>query len=171
MSSQFDSSNPYASSNYAGSTFSSAAYSRPEPPQQRESAPASLLAAAMALIAVAGLGLVLSGFSFAMSFGEADVDPFAPPMVQDIQRGAVGPVATGIQGGFVLLNLFIIVCGVQMMKLQSWGLCVTGSVLAMLNIGSCCCVLGLPVGIWSLMVLMSPEVMTIFSAVKQQQSA
>ena len=167
MSSQFDASNPYASSNYA-SPYSSVAYSAPER-TQRESAPGSLVAAAMALIAVAGLGLVLSGFSFAMSFGEADVDFAAPPMVQDMQRGAVGPVATGIQGGFVMLNLFIIVCAVQMMRLQNWGLCVTGSVLAMLNIGSCCCVVGLPVGIWSLMILMSPEVMTIFSAVKQQQ--
>jgi hypothetical protein len=166
MSSQFDASNPYASSNYAGPTYASAAFSAPERPQ-RESAPASLLAAAMALIAVAGLGLLLSGYNFAKSFGEAEVDPAALPMIQEIQRGAVGPVATGIQGGFVMLNLFIIICGVQMMKLQNWGLCATGSVLAMLNIGSCCCVVGLPVGIWSLMVLMSPEVMTIFAAAKQ----
>lgn len=165
MSSQFDASNPYSSSNYASPAYS-AVQSAPAQPQ-RESAPGSLVAAAMALIAVAGLGLLLSGFNFAMSFGDANVDPAAPPMVQEFQRGAVGPVATGIQGGFAMLNLFIIVCGVQMMKLQNWGLCVTGSVLAMLNIGSCCCVVGLPIGIWSLMVLMSPEVMTIFAAVKQ----
>ena len=165
MSSHFDATNPYASAAYAGAAAPA------QSPPQRESAPASLLAAAMALMAVAGLGLLLSGFNFAMSFGEADVDPAAPQMVQDMQHGAVGPVATGIQGGFVMLNLFIMVCGFQMMKLQNWGLCVTGSVLAMLNIGSCCCVIGLPVGIWSMMVLMSPEVMTIFSAVKQQPAA
>lgn len=134
------------------------------PPQQRESAPGKLMLPAMALIAVAGLGVLMSGFNFVFSFGEAAVDPSADPMVQEFQRGAVGPVATAIQGTFLLVNLFIIVCGVQMMKLQNWGLGVAGSVLAILNIGSCCCVLGLPVGIWSLTVLMSPDIITMYSA-------
>jgi hypothetical protein len=166
MSTPFDASNPYASANYASPSHAGAAY---EAPSQRETAPGKLVAAAMGLIAVAVLGLLFSGFSFALSFGDADVDPAAPPMVQDFQRGTVGPVATGIQGGFIMLNLFIIACAVQMMTLRSWGMGVTGSVLAMLNIGSCCCVVGMPIGIWSLMVLMSPEVMTVFSAAKQQQ--
>jgi hypothetical protein len=159
MSSEFQASNPYLSPTYAGYV---------EPPQQRERAPAKLLLAAMALIAVAGLGLAFSGFNFVLTFGEAVVDPNAPPMVQEFQRGTVGPVATGMQGGFVLLNLFIIICAVQMMKLQNWGLAVTGSTLAILNIGSCCCILGLPVGLWCLAVLSSPEVMIMFSANKQQ---
>jgi hypothetical protein len=55
------------------------------------------------------------------------------------------------------------------MKMQNWGLGVTGSVLAILNIGSCCCVLGAPVGLWSMTVLMSPEIITMFNANKQQQ--
>lgn len=170
MNTQFDASNPYASSNYVTPTYASSGYA-PVGQPQRETAPGKLVAAAMGLIAVAVLGLLFSGLSFAMSFGEAEVDPTAPPMVQDFQRGTVGPVATGIQGGFIMLNLFIIACAVQMMTLRSWGLGVTGSVLAMLNIGSCCCVVGLPIGIWSLTVLMSPEVMTVFSAVKEQQGA
>lgn len=167
MNTPFDASNPYASANYLSSGYASAAQPAPV---QRETAPGKLVAAAIALILVASLGVLSSGFSFALSFGEAQVDPTAPPMVQDFQRGTVGPVATGIQGGFVMLNLFIIACAVQMMTLKSWGMGVTGSVLAMINIGSCCCVAGLPIGIWSLMVLMSPEVMTVFSAMKEQQA-
>jgi hypothetical protein len=66
-----------------------------------------------------------------------------------------------------MLNLFIIICGYQMITLRSWGLAVTGSVLAMLNIGSCCCVAGLPVGIFSMMVLMSPDIMSTFSSQSQ----
>ncbi len=157
MSSQFGSVNPYASSSYHYA-----------PQQQREQAPASLLAAAMALIVVAGIGLAVSIYNFAFSFGQAHVDPSAPEFVQQFQRGTVGPMATALQGGFALLNLFIIACSVQMMKLQSWGLAVTGSVLAMINIGSCCCVIGIPVGLWSLAVLTSADVMTIFSAAKAQ---
>jgi len=139
------------------------------PAAEQEKAPGSLLAPAMALIAVAGIGLAFSLFNFAMSFGEAHADPGAPEMVRKIQEGAVGPVATAMQGGFAMLNLFIIVCGVQMMRLQSWGLAVAGSVLAMLNIGSCCCVAGVPVGIWSLAVLMSSDIISIFSAAHQQR--
>jgi len=159
MSTEVETSNPYVSPAYTG-----------YPQQEREQAPGSLVAAAMALIAVAGLGLALSLFNFAMSFGEAHVDPSAPEMVRQIQRGTVGPVATAMQGGFAMLNLFIMVCGVQMMKLKSWGMAVAGSVLAMLNFGSCCCALGIPVGIWSLSVLMSPNVISIFSASAQQES-
>ncbi len=159
MSSEFPASNPYLSP-----TFPT------EVKPQRESAPGKLLAPAMCLIAVAGLGLAFSGFNFAMSFGEARVDPNAPEMVREMQRGSVGPVATAIQGTFGLVNLFIIVCAVQMMKMQNWGLGVTGSVLAILNIGSCCCVLGAPVGLWSMTVLMSPEIITMFNANKPQQA-
>ena len=157
MSSPYESVNPYASSPI-----------RYAPVQQREQAPASLLLAAMALMAVAGIGLAVSIYNFAFSFGQPHIDPSAPEFVREIQRGAVGPVATALQGGFCMLNIFIIICGVQMMKLQSWGLAVTGSVLAMINVGSCCCVLGIPVGIWSLMVLASPDVITVFSAAKSQ---
>src|SRR5262245_24311418 len=157
MSSPFESVNPYASSSI-----------RYAPVQQREQAPASLLLAAMALMAVAGIGLAVSVYNFAFSFGQPHIDPSAPEFVREIQRGAVGPVATALQGGFCMLNIFIIICGVQMMKLQSWGMAVTGSVLAMVNVGSCCCVLGIPVGIWSLAVLASPDVITIFSAAKSQ---
>src|SRR3954464_1491271 len=157
MSSQFGSVNPYASSplSYA-------------PPQQREQAPGSLLAPAMALIAIAGLGLAVSVYNFALSFGPAHIDPSDPEFVREFQRGTVGPAATALQGGFAMLNVFIIVCAVQMMKLQSWGMAVAGSVLAMLNIGSCCCIAGIPVGLWSLAVLMSPDIITIFSAARSQ---
>jgi hypothetical protein len=158
MSSEFGTSNPYVSPNFAG-------YAQPI---EREKAPGSLLAAAIALIGVAALGLAISTFNFARSFGAAHVDPNAPEFVRQVQQGAVGPVATAIQGTCVLVNLFIIVCGVQMMKLQNWGMAVAGSILAMVNVGSCCCVLGIPVGICSLMVLMSPNTISIFSAVKAQ---
>lgn len=158
MSAEFNTSNPYITPALSG-------YEQPAP----EKAPGRLLAPAMALIAVAGVGLAFSVYSFAMSFGEAQIDPNATPMMQDIQRGSVGPVATAIQGSFAMLNLFIIICGMQMMSLKSWGMGVAGSVLAMVNIGSCCCAIGVPVGIWSLAVLMSPEIITIFTAAKGEQ--
>jgi hypothetical protein len=94
MSIEYPSANPYLSPTLSGN-----------PPAQREKAPASLMLAGMAMCAVSGLGLVYAIFSFAFSFGEAHVDPNAPEMVRRIQEGTVGPVATGIQGGFAMLNL------------------------------------------------------------------
>ena len=134
------------------------------PPAQREKAPARLLSAGMAMIAVAGIGLAVAGFNFVYSFGEAHVDPAAPQVVQEMQRGAVGPLATGMQGAFAMLNIFIIICGVQMMKMQNWGLGVTGAVLSMLNIGSCCCIAGIPIGLWSLAILTSPDIISMYNA-------
>src|SRR6476660_10041868 len=116
MSSQFEGTNPYVSP--AVATYA--------PPRQREQAPASVLAAGMALIVVAGLGLSITGYNFVLSFGAPHIDPNAPEFVREIQKGSVGPVATAIQGAFLLVNLFIIICGVQMMKLQSWGMGVAG---------------------------------------------
>jgi hypothetical protein len=69
-----------------------------------------------------------------------------------------------------MLNLFIIISGVQMIRLQNWGMAVTGSILAIVNVGSCCCIAGLPVGIMSLMVLMNPNVISIFTAAQSQRS-
>lgn len=161
MSSEFGSTNPYASP-------MAVVYA---PPQPREVAPGYLVAPAMALIAVAGVGLAFSLFNFALSFGEAHVNPNAPEFVREIQKGSVGPVATAIQGSFGMLNLFILICGVQMLRLQSWGMAVAGSVLAMVNLGSCCCAAGIPVGLWSLAVLMSSDVISIFTAASLQNQA
>ena len=134
------------------------------PAVQREKAPARLMSAGFAMIAVAGIGLALAVFNFVYSFGEAQVDLSAPQFVQEVQRGAVGPLATGMQGAFAMLNIFIIVCGVHMMKMQNWGLGVAGAVLSMLNIGSCCCVAGIPVGLWSLAILTSPDIISMYNA-------
>jgi hypothetical protein len=164
MSTEFET-NPYVS---PANPYVSPAYSR----AQRDdlvAASGSLVPAACAMIAVAGIGLAFSLFSFAMSFGEAHIDPGAPEAVRQFQQGTVGPVATAMQGGFAMLNLFIIVCGVQMIKLKSWGMAVAGSVLSMLNFGSCCCALGIPVGIWSLCVLMSPDIISLFSTAQTEQ--
>jgi hypothetical protein len=49
----------------------------------------------------------------------------------------------------------------KMKKLERYGLAMTASILAMLPC-SLCCVLGLPIGIWALVVLMKPEVKSAF---------
>ena len=50
----------------------------------------------------------------------------------------------------------------QMLRLRSYGSAIAGSILAMLNFQECCCLLGIPFGIWSLVVLSRPGVRDAF---------
>ena len=79
-----------------------------------------------------------------------------------MQKNQVGPVAAAIQAAFVLLNIVILIGAIQMVRFKMWGYSLTASILAMINIGTCCCILGLPVGIWSLIVLFQPQVKNAF---------
>ncbi|RPI70303.1 MAG: hypothetical protein EHM45_25030 [Desulfobacteraceae bacterium] len=58
----------------------------------------------------------------------------------------------------VIVTVLMIFGGIRMKKLQSWGF----SILAMIPCLSPCCLIGLPIGIWTLIVLMKPEVKAAF---------
>lgn len=60
------------------------------------------------------------------------------------------------------LVAFVILAGaLKMKKLENYGLAMTASILAMLPC-SLCCLVGLPIGIWSVVVLSKPEVKNAF---------
>jgi hypothetical protein len=66
------------------------------------------------------------------------------------------PASYALSGVFAVL---IIVGGVKLMNLSGVAFPVTGSILAMIPCtSSCCCLIGLPAGIWALVVLSRPEV-------------
>jgi hypothetical protein len=152
MSSDFRDQNPFAAPAHA--VF--------QPPTSIVAVRGRVTAPAIALVVVASVGLVASLFNIGWAFVEQGVDPDAPEMVRRFQQGAKGPVPAVVQTAFAIVNLLIIAGGVQMMRFRSWGLALTASILAMLNFGSCCCVAGVPVGIWSLVVLLMPEVKAAF---------
>jgi hypothetical protein len=60
------------------------------------------------------------------------------------------------------LDGLTIVAGLQMRQLRSWGLSLAGSIAAMLPC-SICCILGLPLGVWALLVLVDDEVKRAFN--------
>ena len=70
----------------------------------------------------------------------------------------------GIVGGGIGLAVagFIIYASQQMKKQEHWELCLAASIVGMVPCVSPCCFLGLPMGIWSLVVLLKPEVKTAF---------
>jgi predicted Zn finger-like uncharacterized protein len=61
-----------------------------------------------------------------------------------------------------VLCLVIIVLALLMIRLRWYPLAIIGSILPMVNVGSVCCCLGLPVGIWTLVVLLRPTVRDAF---------
>ena len=63
----------------------------------------------------------------------------------------------------IAIAFFIIYAAMQMKKLTSWGLALAASIVAMIPCLSPCCIIGLPIGIWALVILLKPEVKAAFS--------
>jgi hypothetical protein len=76
----------------------------------------------------------------------------------NMMSGTVG-VVTSIIG--MLLAGLVVFGAFKMKNLENYGLAMTASIVAMLPC-SLCCVVGLPIGIWSLVVLSKPEVKSVF---------
>ncbi|HTU18653.1 MAG TPA: zinc-ribbon domain-containing protein [Gemmataceae bacterium] len=62
----------------------------------------------------------------------------------------------------MVLPILIIIGSIKMMKLQNYGLALTSCILGMVPL-HCCCFLGLPFGIWGLVMLNNPDVKDAFS--------
>jgi len=92
------------------------------------------------------------------------VPPNAPEFMTEVMKNTVGPIAAIIQSIFVVVAIGILLGGIQMLRLKARGLAIAASVLSMINIGSCCCILGLPIGIWALVILLMGDVKQAFDA-------
>jgi predicted Zn finger-like uncharacterized protein len=90
--------------------------------------------------------------------------PAPGPQGQQFAQGYV--IGTIIGLAFNSIGIFlqpvVIFGAIRMRQLRSYGLAMTASILAMLPCGLCC-LLGLPFGIWSLVVINRPDVRDSFS--------
>lgn len=62
----------------------------------------------------------------------------------------------------LIVAAFVIYAALKMKELKQWSLAVVAAVLAMVPCISPCCIIGLPVGIWALVVLNRPDVKEAF---------
>ena len=69
-------------------------------------------------------------------------------------------IASNVFG--LLLSVLILWGAFKMKSLQSYEFCMTAAILAMLPCLTPCCLVGLPLGIWALVVLRKPEVKSQF---------
>jgi len=93
------------------------------------------------------------------AFDQAGMDPETTETFVSLLAGGnlvMSLIALAVSG-------LILWSGLQMRQLKGRGLAIAGSILGMLPcFTGCCCVIGLPVGIWALVVLMNNEVKAAF---------
>lgn len=140
-----------------------------------------ILTGAIALI-LAILNLINSpqiGAQFDEQIAQVENKPNVPADQKKAQvdmmtqmRDIAVPIAVPFYAVNTVVALIVLLGGIKMRSLSGRGLAVTGSVLAMLPlINGCCCILGLPIGIWCLLVLSRPEVKAGFAAVRSARTS
>ena len=85
------------------------------------------------------------------------------PLIQVLEvTSSIGYMVETSTIGLLFAGLLVF-AGMKMMKLESWGLCLAASIVAIIPCISPCCCVGLPVGIWAVVVLLNDEVKTAFT--------
>jgi hypothetical protein len=121
---------------------------------------------AIGLMATAGIGILLqllsivlnvlgTGINMASMAGQSGT----PEGVANMMSGTLGVIGS-IMG--ILIGGLIFFGAMKMRQLNNWGLALASSILAMIPCLSPCCCLGLPIGIWALVVLLDNNVKASF---------
>ncbi len=125
---------------------------------------------AIGLIVTAVIGIVLCVLSVLMNLlgvGMAGAQAQQLPEGVDAEQfqafqmfsGGLG-IVTALIG--IVVGVVIFMGAQKMKRLESHGFAMTASILAMIPCLSPCCIIGLPIGIWALVVLMNDEVKSAF---------
>jgi hypothetical protein len=124
---------------------------------------------AIALIVVGILGGVLGIInllgSALMSSLAKRIGTFSEEQLAEMERMGQGQTLMSVVLSLLVLggSAFIIFGALQMMKLRGWTIALVASILAMIPFFTCCaCFLGVPVGVWSIIVLSNADVKRAF---------
>lgn len=89
-------------------------------------------------------------------------NPQAEQFMQMMLQLMHGPVAIGLNLFGLALSVLILMGAMKMKSLRSYEFSMTAAIVAMLPCVTPCCIIGLPIGIWALVVLRSPAVKSQF---------
>jgi hypothetical protein len=98
-------------------------------------------------------------------YSDPNLMPFREFLEGMLSAQADGPSVMSILYSLLGLGLGALIAfgGLQMTKFRMYGVALAASIISMIPCFSCCCcVIGLPVGIWSLVVLSRQEVKAAF---------
>jgi len=122
----------------------------------RTNAPAIALivvAAIGGLFQILGLLLNILGTGLATGMGGNEA-------LGNMMSGGIG-IGMGLVG--LAMTVVVILGALKMKNGESYGFALAASIIAMVPCISPCCVLGLPVGIWALVVLLNADVKAAFA--------
>lgn len=136
----------------------------PNDPAVRDFALTQVAAPAVALMAMAILfglmamcGVVLQVIALSVdAAANRPAGPFDPAVFNIIN---IAGSSVGIVGACV-----IFLGGLKMKSLENYGLSMAAAIVSFIPCVSPCCLLGLPIGIWALVVLNRPEVKAAFTS-------
>ena len=116
---------------------------------------------AIGLMVVAGIGIVVQILNILVNL--LGIRMASSDMEDNPMAGLIaGPIVVVAGSLGILMGILILVGAMKMKKLESYGLAMAVTILAMIPCISPCCLLGLPIGIWSLVVLLDPNVKASF---------
>ena len=120
---------------------------------------------AIGLMVTGGLGIVSNLFSVVIHLVRSAPPPTPAGLPPEFTRWFElmnGPVGLGIALFALLMGAFVLYGGYKMQRLQGRVLAMITAIVAIVPCVSPCCVLGIPMGIWALVVLAKPEVSSQF---------
>ena len=119
-------------------------------------------------IANALLGVVGSFFGASINawmFERLEKEGVVVPSFVSAAGRAAGLLVNLLSNFFALaLAGLITYAGLRMPKLRDHGICMAGAIAALLPCGGCCCLIGMPIGIWALIVLNRADVRASFQS-------
>jgi hypothetical protein len=127
---------------------------------QKLRAPAIGLIIAGSLSGVTGLLALLGGLFRLSGIGGKEALPADQAEKVGFMIGTVGTYVVALLS--VVLAPIVIYGAVQMMQGKKHGLAKISAILSIIPVTSCCFLIGIPMGIWSLIVLAKPEVKAVF---------
>ncbi len=117
---------------------------------------------AIALIVTGALGITLQVVNFAGTFLQIGM--------MGAGRGAMQPFPMAVPMGVMavqyavpfIMGIVVILGAIKMKNLQSYGFAMAAAIIAMIPCVGPCCLLGLPFGVWALVVLCDDQVKAAF---------
>jgi hypothetical protein len=127
----------------------------------------------MFLLMLVSVGMIASGYDPSVAILEAMHDAQPPGKGKDDLKKQIDEAKTRDKSTDYILNVasivanlvfnvLVLVGGLKMKSLSSHTLAMIGAIAAIIPLNSCCCI-GIPIGIWSLITLMNPDVKAAFA--------
>ncbi len=132
-----------------------------EPNSARAAAMDQLKGPAIGLMATAGIGAAFQLLGLVLNLMGVGMGALAQGNqdIPSMMSGGIGAVFSVIG----LIMAVVVFMGASKMKnAESYGFAMAAAIIAMIPCLGPCCLLGLPFGIWALVVLMKPEVKAAF---------